>query len=467
MKSFLLWTAFLVFGFSPRVWAAITLNGFNNNSFSRAEGKLFQDVTATTNTIFGGFSGVCEAPLSNTSVCNSCDSASSQFGCNTRRIHDDLLFEVSFTSTEVGRIMVTNDIDSGVGGGQTALVYSGYSTGVDLPANTPVTIGIRWSEICTKLFNLGSCSETETLGTSNTVRIRIGVDSNRDNLLNTGEFSTEIQMAMAKLTANTNALCTEASSSPTGACNFIAYPGDQKVFIENVRTDCSFPSLSNSSARAQAIRVYYQKANLGSPDKSTPTSTDLLISQSAANCTNGINQISLTQNEITGLTNGTDYRFAIGIVDQANNVGMVTVHDDTLDATDASECFNSTDWQNNCHLARPDEVLGLIEDEFDCFITTAAYGSALSPEVETFRIFRNRYLKTHQVGRWMIAQYYLWSPPAAQWIAAHDLRRAGARILLWPLWATATLSIHAPWLFLSLIVLFGLFFYRVLARRTR
>lgn len=67
-----------------------------------------------------------------------------------------------------------------------------------------------------------------------------------------------------------------------------------------------------------------------------------------------------------------------------------------------------------------------------CFIATAAFGSSLHPHVQTLRTFRDRYLLIHGAGRAVVAAYYRWSPPIADYIADRPRLRAVARGLLWP-----------------------------------
>lgn len=69
----------------------------------------------------------------------------------------------------------------------------------------------------------------------------------------------------------------------------------------------------------------------------------------------------------------------------------------------------------------------------DCFIATAAWGSALDPHVEALRRFRDRYLLSNAAGRAFVASYYRHSPPLAQLIAGDENLRALARGLLTPL----------------------------------
>jgi hypothetical protein len=52
----------------------------------------------------------------------------------------------------------------------------------------------------------------------------------------------------------------------------------------------------------------------------------------------------------------------------------------------------------------------------NCFIATAAYGSAMAPEVEQLRRFRDTVLLTHPLGDRFVQWYYKTSPRWASWI---------------------------------------------------
>jgi len=68
-----------------------------------------------------------------------------------------------------------------------------------------------------------------------------------------------------------------------------------------------------------------------------------------------------------------------------------------------------------------------------CFIATAAYGSYWESHVMTLRHFRDNVLLTNTVGRYLVKQYYAYSPPLADFVAEHDSLRYATRIVLTPL----------------------------------
>ncbi len=77
-----------------------------------------------------------------------------------------------------------------------------------------------------------------------------------------------------------------------------------------------------------------------------------------------------------------------------------------------------------------------------CFIATAAYGSALEPQVVLLRAFRDQYLLTNPLGHAFVQWYYHTSPPVAEAIRQSPTLRSLVRLALWPLVGVAWLSLH-------------------------
>ncbi|RZA19360.1 MAG: hypothetical protein EOP10_19670 [Proteobacteria bacterium] len=67
----------------------------------------------------------------------------------------------------------------------------------------------------------------------------------------------------------------------------------------------------------------------------------------------------------------------------------------------------------------------------NCFIATAAYGTAMDPHIDVLRWFRDRYLLQSAWGKSFVRFYYKNSPPVAKWISEHEWARTLTRGALW------------------------------------
>ena len=90
-----------------------------------------------------------------------------------------------------------------------------------------------------------------------------------------------------------------------------------------------------------------------------------------------------------------------------------------------------------------------------CFIATAAFGSKFEKHVQLLRRFRDVYLMPNKIGRAFMDAYYKYSPPVANFIAAHDTMRTTVRWSLLPLvglsWMLLYLGVVPAMLLLVLI----------------
>jgi len=152
---------------------------------------------------------------------------------------------------------------------------------------------------------------------------------------------------------------------------------------------------------------------------------------------------NVTTSSVTGLTNGTIYRFAIGTLSSATYFVVVTAHDSTPQkhesaaSAEVSVQAGGTDEAalSNELTARPEQTVAYptLPDQGGCFIATAAYGADWQAEVQALRDFRDRYLLPHAAGRWFVAHYYELSPGVAAYISDHPSTKPVVRWLLTPL----------------------------------
>jgi len=89
-----------------------------------------------------------------------------------------------------------------------------------------------------------------------------------------------------------------------------------------------------------------------------------------------------------------------------------------------------------------------------CFIATAAYGSLLHPYVVELRAFRDHYLMTNELGRYLVQQYYRHSPPLADYIRQHEWARLLTQVVLAPIVFTVSYPLAAAALLLLLITVY-------------
>jgi hypothetical protein len=134
----------------------------------------------------------------------------------------------------------------------------------------------------------------------------------------------------------------------------------------------------------------------------------LYYGTSSGNYTNVIDAGNRTDYTVTGLDAGTTYNFAATAYTSAGDESTFSnVTSFTTPGTSSASAGESGGG--------------------GCFIATAAYGSALEPEVITLREFRDRYLLTNGPGQAFVDWYYRVSPPAAAFIAEHESLKTAVR----------------------------------------
>lgn len=93
------------------------------------------------------------------------------------------------------------------------------------------------------------------------------------------------------------------------------------------------------------------------------------------------------------------------------------------------------DWLGHQKVARDwkgDPVIQPEEDDSDCFIAIAAYGTPFADEIQVLRKWRDD-LERSSLGKLVVELYYKISPPIARYIQQRGYLRTTTRYLLSPL----------------------------------
>lgn len=397
-------------------------------------------------TIYGGIAGPSDPVIGPTnSTVNTCADSSivGAKACNQVSVHYQLPLSVSFQVTEnVNPAVAKMYIDDGNGN----FVELDSQTGLDLSANsTVVTLTATWGEICSKIGAglSASCVGSTVFATRS---LKVGVDSDGNSDVEDAERKT-LSLRLHYIAPSdivTQSYCTSASGS--GMCNLSFIPGDQKVFIDSAvyagpdslsgsfdwESIAIFPIASNS---VDGTKFTGFVPNLATPIFRNFDSSDGTIPDSS----------------VTGsFENGQTYCLVYGTKNAAQNIYRYV--------TDAAAATTAC--------VMPSEVVGLLEDK-SCFISTAAFGSDMAPEVKTFRAFRNKFLLTNLPGKLFVKAYYRFSPPLAKVIAQNETLRTVSRGLLYPFLFYASLSLSQGILLASLLFSFTLLVCAILIRHAK
>ena len=364
--------------------------------------------------IYGGIASAVE-PV--TGASNSTVDTCSQAGlvtakaCNQTSIHGGLRLAISFQTTK----SVTNAV---------ARMYI-ETTQVDTETvtttanSTTVTLETTWGDICTAAGLSSSCMGASVYSLKN---LKVGVDEDASGDVEDDErktFQVHLHYIDPTDTTATQAYC--ATPSGFGMCNIAFSPGDEKVFIDSAQYAGNDTGTGNLKWDAIAIFPVIATGNNPLTFTSFVTSQATPIFRSFNSDDGTIPDSSVSG----GIANDTEYCFVYGTRNQAGNIYRIV--NDAAAATTA--CVT------------PGQVVGILEDKA-CFISTAAFGSEMSSEVETFRKFRNEFMARNTVGRFLVKSYYKLSPPVANLIKKNEAARATARLFLYPFlyFAKASLS---------------------------
>ncbi len=437
--------------------------------------------------IFGGIAG-SDTLCQDADTCNNCVSDLA-LACNEMRIYDDTELKIDVSSDSTSGVIIILESSS-----HKVL----FETSDTTPMGTHAKVTTTWGDIC-RATGISGCYKN--INTTLTV----GVDGNGDGDLgdnedDVGTLRVFVNQPEDQININTVGDC-YSENTTNGACYFVAFPGDEKVFITQLKF--GHPRFSTSGLiQFDRLRVYISETNFTSAlpgqGDSFYVDLDLLVSNDSENNNNGDNSNSggnnndsdssggdqgqngndesdanngdesgsstkkfkLKSEAIMGLKNGVTYYFRLAVVDETNNIAYFSNEDyiKNIEVNGLKVCDpegEHFDAQDCPYAVIPENVSGLLSKDFNCFIATAAYGSQFAPKVKTFRQFRNRFLLSHSAGQYLTGLYYKYSPFVAQKLATYPTLRQWTRWVLWPLWVFAKVSLKVGLVTTTLIFLFG------------
>jgi hypothetical protein len=417
-----------------------SINSFAKITITQVDGASSID-SGTTPIIYGGTAGPAGTCVG-TATCNTCTQGvvhDAFVACNLRRININTRLTVSLISdAKDGKAYITKE------DGTTLLGTAGSTT----TKGNGTFVQTTWGQICAAAATPSSDCETITATAAHfdtAIPVRIGIDGDNDQRLTSAadDFITgsmKVQNSMEPMVDATTAGSTSAASN--GIHSFSVYPGDAKVYLEDILAWDGFPASSNG--------VQYSSVLLMAHKVPADACVNTLFGNSDADPANGFVKSqdldsggNLPDERFFGYDNDTDfYMFKVALQDRAGNIGQFTKDVD---------CKSVPDTTGEDHVAKPGEVFGLLKDQQNCFISTAAFGSRLAPQVNVFRAFRDQFLVKNSLGRKLVLYYYDHSPKYAKIIAENENLRLASRIVLYPFLAFAMLALKIG--FLSALVL--------------
>lgn len=377
--------------------------------------------TNTTPTIYGGFAGdqaLC-SDMDGVNTCNNCVAVgATPLACNKTRIYPNLRMTIPLTDFGNSGIAYIKKSDN------SSSTYAINTTNLSISSVT-----LLWSELC------GNCDADADI--SATIWID-NVNANQQLDGNEPQVGIRIKVLGSSIIDTIDDCSTAQSAGQNGVCFVRAYPGDQKIYITEPESSGSFPMIEGKRKIAH-LRVFLSSTLNGYNDAwpgKAEHEIDLKIDD------NGV----IVDRRARGLENNVGYFIRIGQVDMANNLDAIT-SDANIVAADCGSSMTSPPLPGtNCaYYAKPDEVLGLLSEDLNCFIATAAYGSQTEQYLDLLREFRFKKLVPTEWGRNFIYQYYKYGPYAAKFITEHSWLKPMARLAIWPAISFSWLVLQYGW----------------------
>lgn len=400
--------------------------------------------TPTAPIIYAGFAGSCAGDGINT--CDSCTGAVKSgmtiWPCNKKNAYPSLVLNIRVQTTTVGANTTNATIKIG-GKEYTPTIPLAFADGI-------LTVQLTWSEICNSPeVNKGAQCE----GGSFPADLDIGFSVTANGTTATDSLSFKLRTRVAATDGSDWFYpdCANTSTPNTGACHFTVFPGDGKIYADNFSVADGYPTAAAAGIEYTDVVFFYEmEATSGESDSSIISR----ITNKSPTFSLGVNKAAsppLADNRINGLTNGVRYCMAMANQDASGIISFFT----PIPVAGLPGGVTPVSPTDLC--TTPTPVVGLLDDKH-CFIATAAFGTDMAPEVQSFRAFRNKFLLPHPWGKSFVKFYYKHSPFYANLIAESEVTKFIVRSALWPLLLFARLSVSlgfwASFLLMTFAVLF-------------
>lgn len=430
-------------------WALSTLVGgllFSTSSFATitlisAEGASNTDFSvAATPKLFAGFAGSCTS-TDNTKTCDSCTGAdvsgSKLWPCNKRNAYPTMRLTIRIQSNST-TVIVTDAVFKVNDNTFTPSITPTMADGI-------LTAQIEWRELCGAMAT-DNTNCTKSFSGDFALGFKTTTDSTTTNDLLTFKVYGRAITAGDDLVYQ-DCPTTDSQVIPgSGYCHFSVYRGDSKIYADQLGRADGYPATTAAGIEYTGPVFFFREQLQGEDDNTT-----------IANITNASDTMQLISpeqdNRIDGLENEVRYCMVMANQDQTGIISFFTPLPGTTGGVNATDLC-----------ATPSQVVGLLDDKH-CFIATAAFGSDMAPEVQSFRDFRNKYLLNNSVGTRFVKFYYKHSPFYAEWISHNEFAKTAVRVALWPLLFFARLSVtFGLWTTLLILTLAGVSAYEMYRR---
>ncbi len=401
------------------------------------------DRTGTPIVIYAGTAGDASQYIENgDGTVDNCISRNVLRACNQRRILSKNDLEIQFRSTSHRGEAVIADEDG---------VPIRNDSTRNFSTNERAIVTVTWHDICNamdpsqRFCQTYSNNQNQKFDETKTFYIGINAENEEnpnDNELDTNDDRLQIQIKVQSTMEDVVNRCPDPDTESqfaggNGVCDFTIFPGDGKVYLQNIQVHNDFPNSTNG-IQFENVLLFLEPtqngscANASSITNSSPFSKQAIETDNETHNirNNSFEKFIYNNNNEYLIRNDTEYVFKVAVEDQAGNIGLFT-HDDLCKDGDI----------RNSHIQTPSLVYGALPKDLKCFIATATYGSVFEKHVTLLRLFRDKILNQTQWGQQFIQFYYKTSPPLAQLIRNSEILKTLFKLLLTPILIFAWLSL--------------------------